>query len=85
MNHYSAPTSFELSIIINAPIERVWASLTDIEQMKTWMGELEMAVQIDVDWVIGSPIVVRGVHTFPSRTLERSWHSSPKLASHTHI
>jgi hypothetical protein len=33
--------------------------------MKTWMGEPEMAVQIDVDWVIGSPIVVKGVHHVP--------------------
>lgn len=62
MNHYSAPTSFEHSIIINAPIEHVWDALTDVEQMKAWMGEPEMALQIDVDWVIGSPIVVRGVH-----------------------
>lgn len=60
MNHHSTPTSFEHSTTINAPIARVWDSLTDIEQMKAWMGEPEMALEIDTDWVIGSPIVVRG-------------------------
>jgi hypothetical protein len=62
MNRHSVPLSFEHSIIINAPIEHVWDSLTDIEQMKAWMGEPEMALEINTDWVVGSPIVVRGVH-----------------------
>jgi uncharacterized protein YndB with AHSA1/START domain len=34
MNHPSIPTSFEHITTINAPIERVWDALIDIEQMK---------------------------------------------------
>lgn len=62
MNRHSISASFEHSTIIDSPIERVWDALTDIEQMKAWMGEPEMALEIDADWAIGSPIVVRGVH-----------------------
>ncbi|WP_426701378.1 SRPBCC family protein [Rhodanobacter sp. Col0626] len=65
MNHHSIPTSFEHSTTINAPVECVWDSLTDIEQMKAWMGDPDMALKIDADWVIGSPMVVKGVHYAP--------------------
>jgi uncharacterized protein YndB with AHSA1/START domain len=62
MNHPSIPTSFEHITTINASIERVWDALIDIEQMKAWMGEPEMALEIDADWTVGSSIVVRGIH-----------------------
>jgi hypothetical protein len=30
--------------------------------MKAWLGEPEMAIEVETDWAIGSPIVVRGFH-----------------------
>jgi uncharacterized protein YndB with AHSA1/START domain len=63
MNH----SSFERSITINAPIALVWDALTDIEQMPAWMGEPEMALEIDVEWAVGSSIVMSGVHHAPFR------------------
>lgn len=56
------PHSFEQSVIIHASAEDVWAHLADIERMKAWMGEPEMALEIETNWIIGSPIVVRGFH-----------------------
>ena len=62
MDHHYAATSFEHSTTINVPIEQVWNSLTDIEQMKAWMGEPEMRLEIDTDSGISSSIVVSGMH-----------------------
>ena len=44
------------SIVIDAPIERVWTAITDPEQIKQWF----FGVDTDTDWKKGSPIVHRG-------------------------
>lgn len=59
------PQSFEQTVIINAPASFVWDSLTQVEQMKDWMGEPEMEVGIETDWAVGGRIIVRGVHHVP--------------------
>lgn len=59
------PPSFAHSVVIDAPVARVWRFLTDIGCMKAWMGEPEMALDVATDWVVGTPIVVRGVHHVP--------------------
>jgi uncharacterized protein YndB with AHSA1/START domain len=50
------------TIDIDAPPALVWRALTDPVQMKRWMAEPEMELEILTDWAVGSPIVVRGFH-----------------------
>lgn len=50
------------TILIDAPAQLVWDSLTRTELMTQWMGDSEMAVEVETDWVVGKPIVVRGFH-----------------------
>lgn len=44
------------SITIDAPIERVWAAITDPATIKAWF----LGVDTETDWRVGSPIVHRG-------------------------
>jgi uncharacterized protein YndB with AHSA1/START domain len=46
----------EDSIIIEAPIEKVWEALTTPELIKRWF----FGVDTETDWKAGSPIVHRG-------------------------
>lgn len=62
MPRQSAPTSFERLIAIKAPSRHVWHFLTDTELMKSWMGEPEMALEVETNWIVGQPIVIRGFH-----------------------
>ncbi|KAF1707079.1 SRPBCC family protein [Pseudoxanthomonas sacheonensis] len=80
--------TFHQTILVDAPIEVVWDSLSIPERMKTWMGEPELEIGIDTDWSVGSPIVIRGYHhvRFENRgtVLEfapRTWLSYTHLSS----
>jgi uncharacterized protein YndB with AHSA1/START domain len=58
---YTSPTSgkiFTKTIHINAPISKVWDTLTTPELMKKWMFETE--IQIITDWKVGNPFVIQG-------------------------
>jgi uncharacterized protein YndB with AHSA1/START domain len=58
---YVAPISdniFNKTININAPISKVWDTLTIPELMKKWMSETD--INIITDWTVGSPILIRG-------------------------
>ena len=52
----------EKKILINAPADKVWASLTDTRSMQTWMGAPEMGLEITTNWEVGAPILIRGFH-----------------------
>ncbi|SDQ85652.1 SRPBCC domain-containing protein [Pseudoxanthomonas sp. CF125] len=54
--------TFRQTILIDAPIEVVWDSLSIPGRMKAWMGEPELEIGIDTDWSVGGPIVIRGHH-----------------------
>lgn len=54
--------TFRQTILIDAPIEVVWDSLSIPGRMKAWMGEQELEIGIDTDWSVGGPIVIRGYH-----------------------
>ena len=56
---------FEHTIVINAPADAVWDSLTRRQLMKEWMGEPEMSLEIETDWTVGGSIIVRGFHHRP--------------------
>lgn len=49
---------FEAStrVEIDAPVERVWQTLTDPDQVARYMH----GTAVDTDWTVGSPIVWRG-------------------------
>jgi uncharacterized protein YndB with AHSA1/START domain len=57
----------EKTVVIAAPPAAVWNALTDPAAMSAWMGEPEMAIEVDTDWRPGSAIVIRGVHHGPFR------------------
>jgi uncharacterized protein YndB with AHSA1/START domain len=59
--------TIEKTVVIAAPPAAVWHALTDLAAMRAWMGEPEMAIEVDTDWRPGSPIVIRGVHHGPFR------------------
>ena len=44
------------SVMINAPVERVWEALTVPEQIKQWF----FGVDTESDWKAGSALVHRG-------------------------
>lgn len=48
------------SIVICAPRAAVWEALTRPQQMKQWMGEPEMRIDVETDWTVGSPIRISG-------------------------
>jgi uncharacterized protein YndB with AHSA1/START domain len=55
----------EKTVVVAAPPLAVWEALTDPAAMRAWMGEPEMAIDVDTDWRPGSPIVIRGEHHGP--------------------
>jgi uncharacterized protein YndB with AHSA1/START domain len=57
----------EKTVVVAAPPAVVWNALTDPAAMRAWMGEPEMALDVDTDWRPGSPIVIRGEHHGPFR------------------
>lgn len=52
----------EHTVVVDAPPHAVWDALTSPEAMRVWMGEPEMDVRVETEWVVGGPIVVRGFH-----------------------
>lgn len=72
----------EDSIIINAPIERVWEALTTPELIKQWF----FGVETTTDWKAGSPIVHRG--EYQGKPYEDKGDilviERPKLLAHSH-
>ena len=56
--HSKSGEIFSKTIQIEAPISKVWDALTIPELMKKWMSEID--ISISTDWIIGSPIIIRG-------------------------
>ena len=46
------------SIIINAPVSKVWDTITNPEKMKQWLYDSD--IEVLSDWKTGSPILFRG-------------------------
>ena len=70
------------SVIIDAPLERVWEALTTSELIKEWF----FGVDTETDWKVGSPIVHRG--EYQGRPYEDKGQilaiEPPRLLVHSH-
>src|SRR5262245_32870098 len=56
------PPRVERTLSIAATPAVVWRALTEPALMCQWMGEPEMQIEVDTDWTVGGPLVVRGFH-----------------------
>lgn len=56
------PSNIEKTIRIQASPATVWDVLCNPRQMKLWMAEPEMELEVITDWRAGNPIVIRGFH-----------------------
>ena len=97
----SGPPRVEYAVVIAATPAVVWRALTEPALMRHWMGEPEMQVEIQTEWTVGGPFVVRGFHhvqfegrgtvrTFePGRALEYTQLSSvsrlPNVPENHHV
>jgi uncharacterized protein YndB with AHSA1/START domain len=52
----------ERSVLINASASKVWTCLTDPNLMKEWKGEPGMHLEIYTNWIVGTPISIKGFH-----------------------
>lgn len=50
------------TVLINATPSVVWNYLTLPELMQQWIGPPEMEIEVNTDWKIGSPMIIRGFH-----------------------
>ena len=57
--------TFDESILIAASVDAVWENLTSTRLAPQWMGDPEMAVELETEWDVGGPVVVRGFHHLP--------------------
>jgi uncharacterized protein YndB with AHSA1/START domain len=55
----------EKTVLINAPANTVWETLTQPYLMKQWMGEEDMNLHIQTSWIVNSPISISGFHHLP--------------------
>src|SRR5690242_19698802 len=64
-SNLQATMTFEESVLIAAPADAVWENLTSTQLAPQWMGDPEMAVELETEWIVGGPVVVRGFHHVP--------------------
>jgi uncharacterized protein YndB with AHSA1/START domain len=76
------PPRVEHAVSIAANPAIVWRALTVPALMRQWMGEPEMQIEIDTDWTVGGPFVVRGFHhvRFENRGTVRTFEPERTLA-----
>ena len=49
-------------ILINSPVSLVWKHFSTTALVQKWIGEPEMGIEINTDWEVGSPIIIKGFH-----------------------
>jgi uncharacterized protein YndB with AHSA1/START domain len=78
--------NFSSSVLINSTVPVVWEMLTDPKMMSLWMGEPEMQIEIETNWKLNSPIVIRGYHhvRFENRGLVIKFEKGKRLC-YTHL
>ena len=53
---------FSAAVTINSEPAAVWSSLTDPGRMAKWMGDPDMEIVVQTNWIIETPILIRGFH-----------------------
>ena len=78
--------NFSSTILISREAPVVWKTLTDPAMMIQWMGEPEMQIEIETNWQLNSPIIIRGFHhvRFENRGVVLEFEKEKKL-SYTHL
>lgn len=61
MKHMTSQV-FSKTVTISARPDAVWHALTNEADMKLWLGEPEMDVDVDTTWEVGTPICITGTH-----------------------
>lgn len=62
LSEQTIPQAVVHTVVIDAPRERVWEALTNIEHMRRWMAEPEIQMDIVTNWIVGDSIVIKGFH-----------------------
>lgn len=76
----------EKSIIIRSTAESIWESLTTPSQMRQWMGEPEMNIDVETDWEVNGPIIIRGFHHIAFKNTGIVLHFEPhRLLRYSHM
>jgi uncharacterized protein YndB with AHSA1/START domain len=80
------PQKFFATATINARPSKVWAVLTDTRHLVNWIGDPEMKIAVQTDWIIGNPIIITGFHhvKFKNKGIVLK-HIENKLLSYTHL
>jgi uncharacterized protein YndB with AHSA1/START domain len=78
--------NFSSSVLINSTVPVVWEMLTDPKMMSLWMGEPEMQIEIETNWKLNSPIIIRGYHhvRFENRGVVLEFEKDKRLC-YTHL
>ncbi|TWF40708.1 activator of Hsp90 ATPase-like protein [Chitinophaga polysaccharea] len=53
---------FSDQVTVAATPANVWGVLTDTANMKNWMGEPDMQLEITTTWEVNTPFIIRGFH-----------------------
>ena len=77
---------FSTTLIIDAEPAKVWATLTSPELMVQWMGEAATRLEVQTNWEVNSPIVIRGFHhvTFENKGIVLK-NKQEQLLSYSHL
>jgi uncharacterized protein YndB with AHSA1/START domain len=77
---------FEKTTLIASDAVTVWQALTQPHLMKQWMGEPEMNIEVQTDWGMNSPIIIKGFHhaRFENKGMVLEFEENKKLA-YTHL
>jgi uncharacterized protein YndB with AHSA1/START domain len=62
MTSESIPHRFGRTVLIEATPALVWEALTQPAQMRQWMGEPEINIEVRTTWEVGGPIQIKGFH-----------------------
>ncbi|MDH7463714.1 SRPBCC domain-containing protein [Chitinophagaceae bacterium 26-R-25] len=73
--------SFSTSVIIHADRKFIWEILTDVELMTKWLGEPDMQLEVQCNWVVNEPIIIRGFNhiKFENKGVVLQFHKNSRL------
>lgn len=74
------------TVTINAGSQRVWQELTDAQRIVQWMSDTDMQLQVETDWRVNSPVIMRGNFHGPFENKGVVLRSDPaKSLTYTHL